>query len=265
MKIARKKILIAALAAGATLALSSPAYAEHSEGVEVETEVHTSVSASTTPGRPGIIPPLPAKIEDLRKDAQDRIKNLRDGIKVNVQERADIRADIKAASSSDDRRELRQELRDERQEDRREVREERREIMSGLKDRIQALVRTHVGAIIQRSTNAIERFENLADRMESRIEKLKTAGANTASVEATLSAAVTTTATAQTDLDALKATVSAVTDSSNAEQVRADIRAGIEKVTASIKAAHAALLKAARELAQLSASVSTDASVSTSN
>ncbi len=229
--------------------------------------VFSSASAQTVSGsadvnvqvRATTSRPLPARpLIELREEAEMRLMQLRDGM---VEQRLEVRAEMQHATTADERRNIIREAR--------ESAEERRdravEIRGNVKERIEMLVRTHVGAIIRRAENAINMFANLAERMEMRIDKLQAVGANTASVEASLDASLSLVAAAEADLEALKDLVASVRESSDTEAVRAQLRAAVAKVTASIKAAHASLLSTARSLAQLSATVTVDADAETSN
>ncbi len=232
--------------------------AQVAQAQEAEVEAEVEISAQATTSRPSLPqrPPRPQPLMQLREDARERIIDLREGMQ---ERRAEIRVDMQNASSGEDRRTIIKEMRENRE----EIRDRAQEIRGNIKERLQVLVRTHVGAVVKRSENALNMFDNLVNRMESRIEKLKERGADTASVEASLSASVALITTAKANLGGLQTLVASVQESSDPAVVKAELRVAIEKVTASIKAAHASLLATARSLAQLSAS--TSAEVETNN
>ena len=116
---------------------------------------------------------------------------------------------------------------------------------------------------MRRMNAALNQFENIVTRIESRIEKLKARGVDTASVEASLSTSVGLVATAKVDVQALSTLVASVTESSDAASVKEQLRAAIDKATGSVKAAHRALLDTAKALSAL-VRVSAEAEASTS-
>lgn len=240
----------------ASILLVGGAHIAQAQEVGVEAEVEISAQATTS--RPSLPSRSPRQqpLMQLREDARERIIDLREGMQ---DRRAEIRVEMQNASSGEERRTIIKQLRENRE----EIRDRAQEIRGNIKERLQVLVRTRVGAVIKRSENALNMFDNLVSRMESRIEKLKERDANTTSVEASLSASIALIATAKADLGSLQALVASVQESSDPATVKAQLRAAIEKVTASIKSAHASLLATARALAQLSASTSVE--VETSN
>ena len=171
---------------------------------------------------------------ELKADARTELGGLKDeatGI------RMDARIELKNASSGAERRDI--------------AKDAAVELRANIKERLQVLFRTHLGSIMARLNAAIQHFDNIAARIESRIEKLNDAGVDTASVEASLRAAVEANATAEADVEALSTLASSVTETSNAETVKAEIRAAIQEATASIKAAHRAFLDTAKQLSTL--------------
>lgn len=223
------------------------------EDASVETD--TSVSAETevtVDVRPTLpLKPRPAQILHNRQlkaftdNAQDAIKNVRKNIR-DLPIKAGLEMRV-ASTSGEHKNNIIENLRKKQA----EFKGERKAKVENLKERIQALARTHLGGAITRLSAAIRHFENIAERIESRIEKLNERGIDTASVEASLEAAVALTATAKVNVGALKDLINSVTDFSDPETVKAEIRAAIEKATASVKAAHQQFIKAARELSAL--------------
>ena len=207
MKVNKKKALVALIAAAIGFSGTNLAHAQDSS-VEVEVETQVSVGATTTREKPRLLPLRPAKVDELREKAGERIQNLRDGIKA---QHVETRLEIRNATSVEDRMEVRQEAREQRD----QMRDKAKEIRGNVKERIQALVKTHVGAVIKRSENALNMFDNLVQRMESRIEKLKTGGTNTASVETSLSASVALVAGPPLELEPAKVKATCVAETAS--------------------------------------------------
>ena len=231
-------VVLALLLAGATTALA--------QGTSAEANVETDTSVNMRP-----LQILHDTRAELKADARLELGGLKD-------EAGDIRTnariELKNASSGPERRDI--------------VREAGVELRANIKERLQVLFRTHLGSIMARLNAAIQHFDNIAARIESRIEKLDEAGVDTATVETSLSTAVEANAAAETNVNALSSLVASVTDGSNAETVKAEIRAAIHKATASIKVAHRAFLDTAKQLSALvraSAEINSDASVDTGN
>ncbi len=217
------------------------AHAEDDATVQVSAETTVQVDVRTATGtppkfRPGA-PFQNKQLKEFKENAKDAIKDVS----------AKARIEMRAASSSGEKKNIMENLREKKE----DLKNDRKEKMQSFKERIQLLARTHIGASINRFTAAINHFENIAERIESRIDKLNDRGINTVNVEASLKTAVDLTATAKADVAALKTLLNSVTDTSDPATVKAQIRAAIEKATASIKAAHQALMKTARELSAL--------------
>lgn len=132
-----------------------------------------------------------------------------------------------------------------------EARDRAQELRGSLRDRLHALTQTHLGNIVHRLNAALERFNNLIARIESRIEKLQEREIDTESVEASLEISVRLVAGAEADIQALERLIESVSDSDDAESVRAEIRAAVRKAIESIKAAHRGLLSTAKMLVAL--------------
>jgi len=211
------------LAAALLLAGSvAPAFAQ----IDGSIEIQATTRAGTSTPRPRPLQLLYDKRMELQRDAKTI--------------RANVRFDIKAATTAAERRDIRT-----------GAQEERKDTRAGVKARVQAVMRANLGAALMRLGAANKSFDALIRRMQSRIGKLNDRGVDTASVEATLSTAISLTAEAKADAEAFFGVIGSVTDTSDVESLKARIRAAIEKATASAKAAHAALLKAAQELAAL--------------
>lgn len=252
----KARVLSAVLASTIIIFGASMTQAEE-VAVETSAEVTVTTEAPTRP-RPFI---LPRNAQEIRDAARERIEILRQN---TIEQRAETRVDIRTASSAEERRDAVKEAQTERA----EMRDRAQEIRGNLKERLQALVKTHVGAVIRRSENALNMFSNLVSRIESRITKLHDRGVDTTGVEASLAASVSLIASAKIDVEALKGIVNSVNEASEASTVKAELRTAIEKVTVSIKAAHASLLNTAKQLSELvriSASAESTTSVEVNN
>lgn len=194
----------------------------HAEETGASAEANVSVEAT--------LPPKPNPLQIIRA-------NLRENIK---EHRTEVLTDLKNATAGAERRGVMQDARD-----------DRAEFRANIKERLQTLMRTHIGWIIHRLNAALNHFDNIVTRIESRIEKLQARGVDTASVEASLLTATGLMATAEIDVQALSDLIDSVTPDSDPATVKAEIRAAIEKTTASVKAAHRALLATAKMLTEL--------------
>jgi len=161
--------------------------------------------------------------------------------------RLQMSADLKTATSGAERRTVVDEMREKRE----EARDQQKDARTDLKERLQLLIRTHLGSAVARLNAALRRFDDFTERIESRIEKLKERGVDTASAESLLLDAVTLTASARANVQALVSLIDSVTDTSDPQAVKAEMRAAIVKATESVKEVHQAMLKTARELGAL--------------
>ncbi|MEK7509545.1 MAG: hypothetical protein AAB605_02420 [Patescibacteria group bacterium] len=221
-----------------------------------ETSVDAGVNASVevqTDSSSNLIKPL-----DLIRKAKAVQQNIRQNAMEAKQElRADTKMQLQGAQTPGEKKDILQNAVGAR--------------VDIAKDRLQAtaklrsLVRIHAGLIKERFVLAVRQFERLIARVESRIEKLKAEGVATASVEAKVEVATTAVATAQADAQAVAAYIESVNDTSDRETVKTELRALIKTAQASIKAAHAALKEAVRELVSLNKTVHANTNASASS
>lgn len=188
-------------------------------------------------------------IQDIRLDSKDRRTDLR----------VDTKAQMQNASSSDERRAIQKGA----QIERRDIRDDRKASTTPIRMEFKTLARQHVGLIVGRFEVALRQFDGLVTRIQSRIDKLQARGAATASLEAQLTVAISAVAQARADVQALVSIMESVDASSDVKTVRQEIDAAIKKANASMKAAHNAFAKLARELVSLSGSVRADAEITT--
>ncbi len=249
------KLGVFPLAAVFALSVAGVAHAQ-----DAGAQMNVTMEATVRPARPMPLDIMLEKKAQLRGD----IRNVREEMRGDLQvERVETRVQMREAATGTARRDIMKES----IEDRREIREDARaEIRGTLQERIQALVQTHIGNALQRMKTALGRFDNIIDRIESRIEKLKAAGTDTASVEASLATSASLVATAKADAQAVSDLVISVKAASDTASVKEQLRSTIEKATASIKAAHNSLFETAKKLSALvraSAEADTNATVET--
>ncbi|HCM43614.1 MAG: hypothetical protein UY39_C0017G0005 [Candidatus Kaiserbacteria bacterium GW2011_GWC2_49_12] len=222
---------------------------------EADAEVIVEPSART-------IAPLQL-IKEKRLELQKKARLELEASKETLQNvRTEMRPDFKSASSSTERRTLIDEMRDKRE----GAREEQKGIRANLKERLQSLMRTHLGASIARLNAALRHFDKFAERIDSRIKKLKERGADTTSVEALLSDTVVLITSAKADVQSLTSLIDSIADTGDPQTVKSEIRASVIKATESTKAAHRALRNTTRELiALVKATVQTNSETDVDN
>ncbi len=242
------KISLLPLIAAVIFGLAGIVYAEDGTAeTSASAEVTMTVQATTTRPRPRPMPlqVMQEKKAQLREGVRGAVQDMRGDLK---EEHLETRVEMRNATSGAERRDIMKGS----VEDRKEIRgDARAEIKGNIKERLRALVKTHVGAAMRRMNTALNQFDNIIERVDSRIEKLKGRGIDTASVETSLSTSVGLVATAKADVQALSTLVESVNESSDAASVKEQLRAAIDKATASVKAAHRALLDTAKALSAL--------------
>ena len=183
-----------------------------------------------------------------RDDIKNTIKNVQENFKTQTSVlRQDTKEKIKEASSSPERREILKNAVDARK----DIVEDRRASTTVIKNQLRTLVRQHVGVIIQRFSIALKQFDNLTNRIQSRIDKLKAGGIDTSSADAVFATAKNAVLQAKADVQALSDLVAQVNEASDAKTVRTQVETAVKKATVSIKAAHDALEAVAKDLVAL--------------
>lgn len=187
---------------------------------------------------------------DFRASAQDKREEFRTELKEDMKNAATgTRRDI-MRGAIDDRKELQKEIKDDRMQMRSEIKERK----AALKDRIKDALKARLGSAITRLNNAMQQFDNLSARMQSRIDKLKANGAATATAESALSSAAALIITAKADISALQSLVNSASSSADdaaAETIKGQIKTAMEKATASVKAAHEGLRAVTKALSEI--------------
>lgn len=156
----------------------------------------------------------------------------RETILENQAERAEA-IEARAASSSE-----RQAAQEERQAERAEVREERRGALAAFR---QERVINLAANISNRMDAATERLYNIIGRLETRIEKLRVAGYDTAAAEARLKEASATLAEAKTALSDIDTLVYGATTGDQPQTAWKTVRERYQTVAGLIRTTHSQL------------------------
>jgi hypothetical protein len=217
----------------------------------LELEASAAIDASLPP------PPLPGKPLDALKQ---RAKEIRDGAAdARIELRQETREDFKAATTSDERKGVIKNFVGERL----DIAKNRLASSTALRRDMKAAMRWHGGLIRERFAVAIRQFDKIVARIESRIDKLEAQGAATAEAEAELEIAKLAIVDAKADAQAVADFVGSVEDTTDRSAVKAQLEALIRTAHESIKAAHAALVKAARLLVGLKPVIDVNATTTT--
>jgi len=189
------------------------------------------------------------ELSEKRMDLKLDLKSMRENFQ---NQRADLRtetkAEVKSASSTDEKRTILQSAREERK----TLLDARKASTTAQKAQLKALARRHFGLMTQRFNIALRQFDQLAVRIQSRIEKHQANGASTAAAEAALSRAVTTLLEARADVQGVLDIVAQVNDASDPKVVRTQVDEAVKKAMASIKSTHVAFSAAAKVLISVS-------------
>lgn len=186
------------------------------------------------------------EIKDKRKEIKSEIKDIRKDFKKDARDlQEETKARMKVATSSDARREIKKDFRVEKK----ELKEERKASTTAMKAVLKVLAREHANAMGQRFGVALKQFDNLATRIQSRIDKLKTAGIDTNKAESALNIAKIAIEQARADAKVLSDLVAQINSASDAKTLRAQVETAVKKVNESVKSAHKALGEAAKVLA----------------
>ncbi len=207
---------------------STPFVFAHETGIPHEEPVLETTAAPTNPeNRP--LDAIRERAQQMKQNAQG-VKPLppratstmekRDAAKNALQERTDL-ARSRIASTTD--------------------------VARGIK----ALILMHGGQIKNRFHLAITHLENILKRVDTRLEKMKTAGIDVASVESLNASAKAALTQAQSDAKAVAEYVSSVSDSSDRTNVRKELQAKITTAQESLKKAHTAVREVVAALSKL--------------
>ncbi len=204
-------------------------------------EENAQGAGAPPPPRPNLI-----QIKEKRADLREQAKDVRADFKAGAKDlRVNTKEKMRAATTSAERREIEKSAIKERK----GLIDTRKASTTEIRDQRKELARQHVGKIEQRYAIAVKQFDNLATRIQSRIDKIKANGIDASKAEAALALAQAAIAQAKTDAQALADLRAQVNSGDEAKALRAQIEAAVKKVNASIKAAHSALQKAGKILA----------------
>lgn len=119
---------------------------------------------------------------------------------------------------------------------------------------IKALILMHGGQIKNRFHLAITHLENILTRVDTRLDKMKTAGIDVSSVETLNTNAKTALIKAESDAKAVAEYVASVSDSNDRTNVRKELQSKIAIAQDSLKKAHAAVKEVVAALTKLAKS-----------
>lgn len=216
---------------------------------------------------------------EVKKGMNEERKNSWQGVNDDrAMMHAEVKAEFDAATTPQEKQAVLENARKDRAEFRMQVKTDATEMRAGFKAgwkdvraSARELIADRFSTIMHRLVNALERFDQILARIDSRIEKLRAGGVD-------VSAAVSASATASASIDSASAAVadaklaietaaSSETPREHIREVRAAVRAAVETV----KAAHQALKDALRVLKSIlpkpdaSASVEVEGSVDVNN
>lgn len=206
--------LAVALAACAYFFAAPLAFAEDGS-VNASVSVEANAEVGTSPLRT-----LKIEAERKRAELQTQLERKRAGVKADVEARIDARSGNAASTSVEAR--------------------------ADMKARIEIRAKNHVEIVLRnmlaRLNAAVDRFEKIAARIDSRIEKLRSEGVD-------VSAAVTLQAEAKAKIAEADAQVSAIVKPTiTSDMTREQVKAAFEAARAQVKAAHQAIKDAHKAL-----------------
>lgn len=220
--------------ASATVEATVPS-SDQSGGATIETSLSNTVKP--TPKKPTLVRESPVKPATLRRDANKvapKLPEVVNGQRDAAHEKATVRVNEQATRplpNVAEKRENAQEKRVEREEKRGEVhenvKERRDEARQKIEERRSEILKRVAHQMIGRIKAAIERLVKLADRIDSRIVKLKAKGVDTGVAEANIAIARTKIAEARTEVNvAEEAVVGAIAQAGMIVQDTTPVDAG---------------------------------------
>src|SRR3989338_3660464 len=228
-----KSTSFAFLTLGAFIALSGTVFAQEDSAV-----VPSSMAPKNV--RP-LMQDVRAKQAEIKSSIQDTREAFRE---TSVDLRQNVKAQMVSATSSEERRAIEKKA----ILDRKEIIGERQASTTALREQQKTLARQHLKLIGERYRVAIKQFENLATRIQSRIDKMKTVGADTSSAESALATALSIIAQLKTDAQAIVGSLSQVETGTGAKAARSQVEASVKKINAEIKSARDALESSVKAL-----------------
>ena len=194
--------------------------------------------------------------EGMRDDRQEFRKNV---LTERKQLHGDVLAKFQAATTPEEKQAILKDARKARADFRLEVKADAETMRAGckeqradIKDDRRARLADRFSMMLRRMTNALEHFDQILGRIDTRIEKLKTENVDvTAAVAASAAASVKIDAASVAVADA-KAAIDAAAASETPKDLAAEVRAKVDAARTAIKEAHEALKDAVAELKSLS-------------
>lgn len=173
------------------------------------------------------------RVQDIRSNVRGNVQERKENVKENVQERKEnIKANVQ---------ERRENIKENAQERRTAVRE-------NVAERRKAIIRNHFNRMMKRLEAALERGKKLGDRIQSRIEKAKANGKNTAKAQTALDKARAAWQEAKAALEEAKSKLEGVLSSTDPKAAFKEVHDLVVKARDKIKAVHAALVDAVTAL-----------------
>ena len=129
-----------------------------------------------------------------------------------------------------------------------ELRTRWEERQAKLSDRRKQNIQNHIERIIDRMEAAVERLRSLAAKIEDRITRLESEGADVAALRVLLAEATSSIDSADVILETVAAELRAAPETDNPAQAMGNARTVLEDVKTALREAHAALVEIVVEL-----------------
>lgn len=196
---------------------------------------------------------------EVRGEIREDRREFREGVaSTSASMRTETRSALKNASTSEERREIREDAREDRREFREDVastsasmRSENKEKREDLREKARELVVGRLKTVAQRFSGAIERFDQIKARIDSRIEKLAASGIDTSIAKTASDNAGRTIQAAKDAVSAARSTLDSATASENPKEQMESVKTAIQNATKAIKAANDSLKEAIRALVSI--------------
>ena len=232
-----------------------------------------AIAQENNAGTPLPLPPRSTRPLDLLRDKKaivDMQMDVKAGIKTEHLEfrgdvidkrkamHADVKAALDAASTRDEKQAILMDARKDRAEFHMQVKTDAETMRASFKDQRgevrdarRAQIAEHLSMVMHRLVNALERFDQILSRIDSRIEKLQSEGVDVStalSASASASVSIDAAHVAVADAEAaIETAAHSETPRDHIEEVRVAVRAAVDAV----KAAHEALKETLRAIKAL--------------
>lgn len=208
-----KSIAFSAAAAAIALAPLAPAFAETTASEQAATSDQTTASDQTPANAP------------TRRDIKAQMLEKRATIRENVQQK-------------------KEQARDQIQQKREQVRELLAVKKKQVTEKRKQLIREHFTRMMKRFDAALERIKKIGERIQSRIDKARANGKDTANAQTALDRAKASWQEARSAVDGIKGKLEGVLSADDPKAAFKDVQNLIEAARDKIKAAHAAMVDA---------------------